>query len=149
MHQLSFWICILKLGSILGNSKLRRIELYHLNFSILRGAGLNYVTSILPINASYTRVKCLLWEWKLQSQTFLACLGDLAGLLFLCFCFVLIVHLTIDQAIGRAESKGGETVVGFSKWFLWNVLIIFWKRMIAEASFQVLSFFEKFFQNTE
>ena len=39
------------------------------------------------------------------------------------FCFVR--SWIVDLAMGKAESKGADVAVGFSKWPLWKVLTIF------------------------
>ena len=68
----------------------------------------------------------VIWKNEQKIQFFLTCLlALLAGQP--CFRLVvdLTVGLTVGLAIGGAELMGGEVVVGFSKWSLWNNLINF------------------------
>ena len=59
-----------------------------------------------------------------------------------CFCFHFAGSWIVGLAMDRAESKGAKVAVGFSKWSLWKVLIIFRRCMTVEEAFQVFSSFE-------
>ena len=51
--------------------------------------------------------------------------------------FCLTEGLTNDLAISRVKLKGDEVTIGFSKWSLWKIEIIFQKCIIVEKDSQV------------